>query len=68
MLDRTSANLQLVVLAFLKKLSIFQENMDAMIRLHVPEKLVTHLNCSHEKTIQVGCLSTGFSHLILCVL
>ncbi|CCI45460.1 unnamed protein product [Albugo candida] len=54
MLDRTSANLQLVVLAFLKKLSIFQENMDAMIRLHVPEKLVTHLNCSHEKTIQMS--------------
>ena len=56
MLDRTSANLELLVLTFLKKLSIFQENNETMTRLGVPEKLVMHLSCNHDKTIQVGGL------------
>nr|CCA26595.1 kinesinassociated protein putative [Albugo laibachii Nc14] len=54
MLDRTSANLELLVLTFLKKLSIFQENNETMTRLGVPEKLVMHLSCNHDKTIQMS--------------
>ncbi|KAJ0402145.1 hypothetical protein P43SY_000460 [Pythium insidiosum] len=43
MLDRVDPDLAILTLAFLKKLSIFEENKDAMVELATVEKLLTAL-------------------------
>lgn len=47
-------DLVILTITFLKKLSIFEENKDAMVELTVVEKLVRYLNCNHDKTIQTA--------------
>ncbi|KUF92298.1 polyamine oxidase 4 [Phytophthora nicotianae] len=54
MLDRVAPDLVILTITFLKKLSIFEENKDAMVELTVVEKLVRYLNCNHDKTIQTA--------------
>ncbi|GLE10645.1 hypothetical protein PINS_up022862 [Pythium insidiosum] len=53
MLDRVDPDLAILSLAFLKKLSIFEENKDAMVELATVEKLVRYVKCDHDKVIQV---------------
>ncbi|KAL7684869.1 putative kinesin-associated protein [Plasmopara halstedii] len=54
LLDRVAPDLVILTITFLKKLSIFEENKDAMVELMVVEKLVRYLNCNHDKTIQTA--------------
>lgn len=54
LLDRVAPDLVILTLTFLKKLSIFEENKDAMAELMVVEKLVRYLSCNHDKTIQTA--------------
>ncbi|KAH7476436.1 Kinesin-associated protein 3 [Phytophthora ramorum] len=54
LLDRVAPDLVILTITFLKKLSIFEENKDAMVELTVVEKLVRYLNCNHDKTIQTA--------------
>ncbi|KAE9359169.1 Kinesin-associated protein 3 [Phytophthora fragariae] len=54
LLDRVAPDLVILTIIFLKKLSIFEENKDAMVELTVVEKLVRYLNCNHDKTIQTA--------------
>ncbi|KAG7401244.1 Kinesin-associated protein 3 [Phytophthora boehmeriae] len=54
LLDRVTPDLVILTITFLKKLSIFEENKDAMVELAVVEKLVRYVNCNHDKTIQTA--------------
>ncbi|RLN64169.1 hypothetical protein BBJ29_000317 [Phytophthora kernoviae] len=54
LLDRVAPDLAILTITFLKKLSIFEENKDAMMELAVVEKLVRYVNCNHDKTIQTA--------------
>ncbi|POM70749.1 Kinesin-associated protein [Phytophthora palmivora] len=54
LLDRVAPDLVILTITFLKKLSIFEENKEAMVELTVVEKLVRYLNCNHDKTIQTA--------------
>lgn len=54
MMDRVTPELVILTLAFLKKLSIFEENKDAMVELAVVEKLVRYVRCNHDKTVQMA--------------
>lgn len=54
LLDRVAPDLVILTITFLKKLSIFEENKDAMVELSVVERLVRYLNCNHDKTIQTA--------------
>ncbi|ETW00855.1 hypothetical protein H310_07381 [Aphanomyces invadans] len=54
MLDRVTPDLVMLTLGFLKKLSVFEENKDAMIELQVPEKAIRYVKCNHDKTVQVA--------------
>ncbi|RLN50797.1 hypothetical protein BBJ28_00013868 [Nothophytophthora sp. Chile5] len=54
MLDRVAPDLVILTITFLKKLSIFEENKDAMVELAVVEKLVRYVRCDHDKTIQTA--------------
>ncbi|KAI9979864.1 hypothetical protein PInf_027588 [Phytophthora infestans] len=54
LLDRVAPDLVILTITFLKKLSIFEENKDAMMELSVVEKLVRYLNCNHDKPIQTS--------------
>jgi hypothetical protein len=50
MLDRVDPDLVILT----KKLSIFEENKDAMTDLAVIEKLIRYVRSNHDKTIQVS--------------
>jgi hypothetical protein len=54
MLDRVDPDLVILTISFLKKLSIFEENKDAMTDLAVIEKLIRYVRSNHDKTIQVS--------------
>ncbi|TMW57386.1 hypothetical protein Poli38472_003311 [Pythium oligandrum] len=54
MLDRVDPDLVILTIGFLKKLSIFEENKDAMVELGAIERLLRYVRCNHDKTIQMG--------------
>lgn len=54
MLDRVSPELVILTIVFLKKLSIFEENKDAMVELTVVDKLLRYVRCDHDKTVQTA--------------
>ncbi|OQR91603.1 kinesin-associated protein [Achlya hypogyna] len=54
MLDRVTPDLVILTIGFLKKLSVFEENKDAMIELQVPEKVIRYVKCNHDKTAQIA--------------
>lgn len=54
MLDRVAPDLVILTITFLKKLSIFEENKDAMVELAVVKKLIRYVRCNHDKTIQMA--------------
>lgn len=54
MMDRVTPELVILTISFLKKLSIFEENKDAMVELALVEKLVRYVRCSHDKTVQMA--------------
>lgn len=54
MLDRVSPELVILTIVFLKKLSIFEENKDAMLELGVVDRLLRYVRCNHDKTVQTA--------------
>ncbi|OQR96911.1 kinesin-associated protein [Thraustotheca clavata] len=54
MLDRVNPELVILTIGFLKKLSVFEENKNAMIELQVPEKTIRYVKCNHDKTAQIA--------------
>lgn len=54
LLDRDNIELLILVVSFLKKLSIFVENKDAMARLGVVEKMARIVPCEHDVLLHVS--------------
>ncbi|XP_015261687.1 PREDICTED: kinesin-associated protein 3 [Gekko japonicus] len=52
-LDRENFELLILVVSFLKKLSIFMENKNDMVELDIIEKLVKMVPCEHEDLLNI---------------
>uniref|UniRef100_A0A8D2Q1E0 Kinesin associated protein 3 n=1 Tax=Zosterops lateralis melanops TaxID=1220523 RepID=A0A8D2Q1E0_ZOSLA len=55
-LDRDNFELLILVVTFLKKLSIFMENKNDMVEMDIIEKLVKMVPCLRSKMVHVGLL------------
>ena len=54
LLDRDNIELLILVVSFLKKLSVFVENKDAMAKLGVVEKMARIVPCEHDVLLHVS--------------
>uniref|UniRef100_A0A4X1UV41 Kinesin associated protein 3 n=2 Tax=Sus scrofa TaxID=9823 RepID=A0A4X1UV41_PIG len=52
-LDRDNFELLILVVSFLKKLSIFMENKNDMVEMDIVEKLVKMIPCEHEDLLNI---------------
>jgi hypothetical protein len=66
-LERTNAELLILAVGFLKKLSIFEENKNQMVEQAIVPKLVKFIPCNNKGLMQVVCkllLNLSFDHAL----